>query len=200
MNKAPLSKSVSIQELRYMRDQGMNNREIAKALDVSPATVGRYLGPQDIKARSKKHNCKEVTSEMADEIRRMYGEKRSINSIANRFDIGWQTVKKIVAGSKMKFDDPAEIMEPGAQVTVDPKPEAPDAKKENDMLAVLSKRQTIRLAGSECLYEIESGMNEQSMLSLIFGDTVRMILDSASLQTFIGELTKIQSEYLGGAA
>lgn len=41
-----LSKELNTNELMYMRDQGMSNREIAKALDVSPATIYNWIGKQ----------------------------------------------------------------------------------------------------------------------------------------------------------
>lgn len=39
-----LLKSVSIQELQEMRDNGLSNREIAEQLDVGYSTICRYLG------------------------------------------------------------------------------------------------------------------------------------------------------------
>ena len=41
-----LSKELSVTELMYMRDQGMSNREIAKALDVCNSTIHRWIGKQ----------------------------------------------------------------------------------------------------------------------------------------------------------
>ena len=41
-----LTDSVSVSELLTMREKGMSNKEIAKSLDVSPATIYAYIGKQ----------------------------------------------------------------------------------------------------------------------------------------------------------
>lgn len=42
--KRPLTDTISLQELQGMRSSGLSNREIADRLDVSYATICRYLG------------------------------------------------------------------------------------------------------------------------------------------------------------
>lgn len=44
--RAKLTDSVSIDEMRTMRECGLGNAEIAKRLDVTPATIYRYIGKQ----------------------------------------------------------------------------------------------------------------------------------------------------------
>ena len=43
-----LTDSISLQELRQMREDGLNNTEIGRLLDVGPQVVGRYLGPNPL--------------------------------------------------------------------------------------------------------------------------------------------------------
>lgn len=59
-----LTDSISLQELRQMREDGLTNNEIARRLDIAPSAVGRYLGPNPLttremnalrKAREKEH-------------------------------------------------------------------------------------------------------------------------------------------------
>lgn len=45
-----LTESISVQELQQMRDEGLSNMQIAKRLDVSYATVRKYLGKADFRA------------------------------------------------------------------------------------------------------------------------------------------------------
>lgn len=221
MIRQSLTKTVSVSELRQMRDDGLTNREIAKRLDVHPATIGRYLGPPDLKAHGKK-KCsagKEVTPDMAADMQRLYREGRSINSIAERFGVGWQTTKKIVAGSKMKPDtppvspaepEPTAAAEPVCPVEPVPEPEpiAPavqepvaeeEQKGDNQMFEVLSKRQQIRLKGAECEYDLELGSGKDSV-TVISGGTEVALFDAETLTAFISELQKIRDEYFGGAA
>ena len=44
MQKPKLTDSVSVEELLTMRENGMSNHQIANALDISYATVVRYIG------------------------------------------------------------------------------------------------------------------------------------------------------------
>lgn len=45
-----LTESISVQELQQMREEGLSNMQIAKRLDVSYATVRKYLGKADFRA------------------------------------------------------------------------------------------------------------------------------------------------------
>ena len=64
-----LMKDVSVSDLLVMRDSGMTNKEIASALDVSLATIYKYIGaqpPQMKKAREPvcpKPDARTVTSD-----------------------------------------------------------------------------------------------------------------------------------------
>jgi len=220
MIRQSLTKTVSVSELRQMRDSGLTNREIAKRLDCSPATVGRYLGPPDLRAHGRK-KCgagKEVTPDMAADMQRLYREGRSINSIAERFGVGWQTTKKIVAGSKLKLDmppDPEPIApaepvctaepaaEPVQEQTAEPEPAQEhcviEEKGDNQMFEVVSRRQQIRLKGAECEYDLELGSGKDSV-TVISGGTEVALFDAETLTAFIAELTKLRDTYFGGAA
>lgn len=48
MGRQKLTDSISLQELRQMREDGLNNTEIGRLLDVGPQVVGRYLGPNPL--------------------------------------------------------------------------------------------------------------------------------------------------------
>lgn len=43
-----MTDSISLQELQQMREDGLNNTEIGRLLDVGPQVVGRYLGPNPL--------------------------------------------------------------------------------------------------------------------------------------------------------
>ena len=51
----PLLADVSMAELHQLREDGMTNREIAEHLDVSYATIYRYLGKQPKKGNTMKN-------------------------------------------------------------------------------------------------------------------------------------------------
>ena len=46
MYRTALKHEVSASEMQYLRDQGLTNKAIAERLDISPATVCRYLQPK----------------------------------------------------------------------------------------------------------------------------------------------------------
>ena len=52
-----LLKDVSISELLGMRDSGMTNRDIANTLDVSIATIYKYIGAQPPQMRKKRETA-----------------------------------------------------------------------------------------------------------------------------------------------
>ena len=198
--KEPLSHSVSITELRRMREEEhLTNVEIAKRLDVHPATIGRYLGPYEMNTRSRKHGRKPVTPDMVDTMRRLYQEGRSINSIAERLDVGWETVKKCVRGTGNAVP---VAMEPECPVDTEPaaveapaEPDVQEERSEEPMFSVISKRQTIRLQGADCQYELELGSGNDSV-TIINGSTEVIMFDAASLRNFISELEQLERQYM----
>ena len=203
MYKNALSQSVSVSELRQMRDSGMTNREIAKQLDVHPSTVGRYLGPADMQTRSRHRNqCREITPELIADIQRLFGEGRSINSIAERFGVGWQTVKKIVTGTKR---EPERTEEPAVQSPAEPVPAAAPVeqetpKGEEPMLQIISRRQTIRMQGAECQYLLELGSGADTVTIVNADGKELAVLDAEGLAGFMGELGRILRALRGEAA
>ena len=53
ISKEPLTKSIDMSELRYMRETlDMSNKEIADRLGVSYATILKYLGPKKRRKKS----------------------------------------------------------------------------------------------------------------------------------------------------
>ena len=194
MQRQPLNKSVSIQELMHMRDvEHLSNSEIARRLDVNPSTIFRYIGPADPSCRAKgKNNGRPLTQELIDQIRELYQAGRSVNGISEKLGIGWATVKKYTCGisrpgkkqpeEPFRFDPPEEVM-------------AELHEEDSTMLEIISQKRTVHLKGSECRYEVETD-GEKGTLTIINGETEVIMFDRASLGTFIKELENIRDEYL----
>lgn len=143
MTKEPLSKSVSVSELLYLRNvEHLTNKQIGQKLDVHPATVMRYIGP-DIRQPDNPHEVsrgRKITTKVVMEIRELYAQGGSINNIAERVGVSWKTVKKYVSdlgpNHKKLMDPPPDT----AEQTVEPEvpvdnmpetkqePEPPDAE------------------------------------------------------------------------
>lgn len=103
-----LTESISVQELQQMRDEGLSNMQIAKRLDVSYATVRKYLGKADF--RAPYGSCKKpedvpeekpVLLKKLMHIEEFMGEK---NKYTVNIDGKTVTVKQIENGSAVGFD------------------------------------------------------------------------------------------------
>lgn len=208
MTKEPLSKSVSIAELRHMREvDGLTNKEIADRLDVAPTTIAKYLGPAEPGWRSKAGRRgalhRKTSQETIDEIRRLYMEGRSINGIAEKLGVGWNTVKvhtQDMGPNKKKkyvFDTvPAVEEEP----VVNEEPVVQVQEGVTPMLKIISSRQSIRMQGAECQYEIELGDGTDSVTILNSDKQEVAVLDADGLSGLIGELSQILVKMKGAAA
>lgn len=208
MTKEPLSKSVSIAELRHMREvDGLTNKEIADRLDVAPTTIAKYLGPAEPGWRSKAGRRgalhRKTSQETIDEIRRLYMEGRSINGIAEKLGVGWNTVKvhtQDMGPNKKKkyvFDTvPAVEEEP----VVNEEPVVQVQEGVTPMLKIISSRQSIRMQGAECQYEIELGDGTDSVTILNSDRQEVAVLDADGLSGLIGELSQILVKMKGAAA
>lgn len=60
MMKSAISKSVSANEMRTLRESGMSNAQIAAALEITAGTVNRYIGnqPAEMSARNRAEGVK----------------------------------------------------------------------------------------------------------------------------------------------
>lgn len=211
MTREPLSKSISVSELRHMREEeGLTNKEIADRLDVAPTTIAKYLGPAEPGWRSKAGRRgalhRKTSQETIDEIRRLYREGHSINGIAEKLGVGWNTVKvhtqDMGPNRKKKFvfdtvpaveEEPVIHEEPVVQ-------EVPVQEGEISMLKVISQRQSIRMQGAECQYEIELGDGTDSVTVLNSDGQEVAVLDADGLSGLIGELSQILVRMKGAAA
>lgn len=227
MTKEPLSKSVSISELLYLRNvEHLTNKQIGQKLDVHPATVMRYIGP-DIRQPDNPHEVsrgRRITTKVVTEIRELYAQGSSISNIAERVGVSWKTVKKYVSdlgpNHKKLMDPPSDTVEqtvepeapadnmpetkqepePPAEepasepIPVEPKePLKPTAVQEGEkpMLQIISRRQTIRMKGSECQYLMELGSGADTV-TIMNGDGQEIaVFDAEGLAGFMGELGRI---------
>lgn len=204
--REPLSKSVSVQELQYMRnEQGLPNVEIAKRLDISPATVVHYLGPRNPECRSKGRNSrKPLTDDIITRIREMYAEGGSVKGISEKLGVGWATVKKYVSGMeqihrkrKNTARKPFALDKPVIDNTSELEQEK--ATENKSMFEIVSQRQTVRLKGCENCYLIETGGGDDT-LTIEYDGTEVCVLDASGIDTFIQELQRIRHEYFGDTA
>ena len=207
MAKEALSNSVSISELRHMREvEGLTNKEIAKRLDVAPSTISRYLGPQDpeiLKRIRRKSGSQHIEQDTIDEIRRLYDEGRSINGIAEKLGLGWKTVKAYTQDMGPNWKRKKEFVfdtAPEEPIQEEPVQEEPvaaeevtiyDRRSEYPMLRIVSQRKSIRMQGAECVYEIELGEGTDSVSILNSDKQEVAVLDADGLSGLIGELSQI---------
>ena len=210
--KQPLSKQVSVSELRHMREvDGLTNKEIAQRLDVSASTIGKYLGPPEPgwQARAgKKGGRGRLSQETIDEIRRLYKEGHSINGIQEKVHVSWETVKRYTKdlgpNRKKKHVQEPVFQEPVYQSpTFEGTPlvkavttvAQPVTTVRKPVCEVISSRRTVKLKGLECQYEVETD-GTTGTLTVVNGTSEVAIFDTSTLDAFIEELTMIRKEYL----
>ncbi len=88
MNRS-LLKEVSVNELQRLRDEGLNNKQIAERIEVSAATISKYLPVGYKKYVHLDDSCKE-------EIVQLYKEGETAKEIAKAYSINIATVYNIV--------------------------------------------------------------------------------------------------------
>lgn len=141
MTKEPLNKSISVSELLYMRNvEHLSNREIGQKLDVHPATIMRYIGPDVRQPDSPKEKSKGrvVTTKMVAEIRKLYMQGQSINGVAEHVGVSWSTVKKYVSDlgpnrksprrTKPEVKEAEPVAEESKPITEEAKPVVEESK------------------------------------------------------------------------
>ena len=87
MYRQPLINDVDISELNYLRASGMSNRDIAKRLDCSENTIGKYL-PKVYKRHSEKER---------NEIAELYASGIKAKDIAKEYGMSVASVYCLVS-------------------------------------------------------------------------------------------------------
>lgn len=88
--KTALSHEVNVSELEYLRSQGLNNQQIADKLDISRATVGKYLPSE----RKKRAMLSVVDRE---NIATLYSNGTSARDLAGQFGCSIGTIYAILS-------------------------------------------------------------------------------------------------------
>lgn len=200
--KECLTNTVSLQELQYMRDQEhLTNAEIAKKLDVSAATIAKYIGKSPFRKRRSSYSAADIKT-----IQEMYRNGATYDMIQEAVSCSSNTVRRYTKGIRRK--QPAAA--PAAPVTVTA-PAAASApavtsapvivstpvveRMQSNMFKVISSRRNVRLGGSEYQYEVDLGGGRDTV-TVINGSVDMAIFDAESLDRFIDELRQIREGYL----
>ena len=97
MRTTTFQKQVSAGEINYMHDQGMSNKDIAKRLGTTCATINQYF-PEEKRRYTK------VTESDADEMVRYFKEEYSVQWIAIKFNCATSTVYRILTNHGITFE------------------------------------------------------------------------------------------------
>lgn len=183
--RASLATQVSISEMRHMEDvEGLSRQEIAKRLDISPATVLKYLGLKNSAASESARLTDDKVRQIIDLRRKRF----TTREIAKKVGISPTTAHRYIEQNKDRiYTETTETEE---------KQPAMEKNTETMMFRVLDEKRTLRLQGSECQYEIVTGGGIDS-LTVINGQTEIIIFDRDSLNRFIQELNDLKTRYFG---
>ena len=194
--KECLTNTVSLQELQYMRDQEhLTNAEIAKRLDVSAATIAKYIGKSPFRKRRSSYSAADIKT-----IQEMYRNGATYDMIQEAVSCSSNTVRRYTKGIRRKKPAaaPAAPVTATAPVTVT----APVIvstpvveRMQSNMFKVISSRRNVRLGGSEYQYEVDLGSGRDTV-TVINGSVDMAIFDAESLDRFIDELRQIREGYL----
>ena len=185
--KPSLSTQISISEMRHMEEvEGLTRHEIAKRLDISPATVLRYLG---LKNNAASENAR-ITDDKVRQIIDLRKKRFTTREIAQKIGISPTTARRYIEANKDRIyteDKETEEKQPAMEKKT---------VSETMMFRVLDEKRTLRLQGSECQYEIVTGGGIDS-LTVINGQTEIIMFDRDSLDRFIRELSDLKAQYFG---
>lgn len=92
MYRAALKHEISASEMQYLRDQGLTNKAIAERLEISPATVCRYLPPKSAR----------LTNADKQAIVEMYKNGKSVKEIAESYEKSAVTIYHILNDAGIK--------------------------------------------------------------------------------------------------
>lgn len=80
--------------MQYLRDQGLTNKQIAERLDISQATVSRYLEPKKI----------QLTSNEKEDIIELYMNGKTVKDIAEMYKRSVFTIYNILRQAGIKIE------------------------------------------------------------------------------------------------
>lgn len=92
MYRTALKHEVSASEMQYLRDQGLTNKALAERLEISPATVCRYLQPKAAR----------LTNADKQAIIEMYKNGKSVKEIAESYEKSTATIYHILNDAEIK--------------------------------------------------------------------------------------------------
>lgn len=92
MYRTALKHEVSASEMQYLRDQGLTNKQIAERLDISQATVCRYLPPKTTR----------LTNDDKRAIVEMYKNGKSVKEIAESYEKSPFTIYHVLNDAGIK--------------------------------------------------------------------------------------------------
>ena len=97
MRTTTFQKQVSASEINYMHDQGMSNKDIAKRLGTSCATINQYF-PEEKRRYTK------VTKSDVDEMVQLFKQGISVQKIATKYYCSSSTVYRILTNNGIIFE------------------------------------------------------------------------------------------------
>lgn len=179
------SRDVSVSELNYMRSQGMNNKQIAEKLNVSPSTIGRYLESAR-KPRTK------MTEEDYKTIIKFYEDGYSPRYIAEDvYHCAVATIYRILRENGFEFsrgrkkaDIPEKVEEP-EEVIVEPSPIVADEQPKS---ACLTMREVKIYSGHSGDYLVDP------VVHTIRFPEVCKVMDKRELGFYIRDLMAVWKE------
>ena len=191
--KECLTNTVSLQELQYMRDQEhLTNAEIAKKLDVSAATIAKYIGKSPFRKRRSSYSAADIKT-----IQEMYRNGATYDMIQEAVSCSSNTVRRYTKGIRRKEPAAAPAAASAPAVTSAPVIVSTPVveRMQSNMFKVISSRRNVRLGGSEYQYEVDLGSGRDTV-TVINGSVDMAIFDAESLDRFIDELRQIREGYL----
>ena len=158
---------VSASEMRSMREQGMTNQQIAKALDISTQTVYRYIGKRSfdvVNARAQNKPCP-VNFAPLDKPDPVEPEETTMD---------FNTVVKLFEERNKPVTQPS-----------------PAPRKTPDGLRIVKETHCYNFEGRYCDYEVDTGAGTVEMFSGEKEAVISGIIDIKTIPGFIEELRAI---------
>lgn len=134
MYRTALKHEVSASEMQYLRDQGLTNKAIAERLEISPATVCRYLQPKSTR----------LTNADKQALVEMYKNGKSVKDIAKLYEKSAVTIYHVLNDAGIKQEKKAQTEKDGMgrhdEIELIPEDVEPNGKLIFDRVSVFSGR------------------------------------------------------------